>query len=292
MLLPPMLAGSVAAASATGLGSATELLLAAIGAILVGVSLGLLGSGGAILTVPILAFLVGHDEKSAVVESLVIVGSVALVGAVRAWRAKRVDIASALLLAVPGLAGAAAGAHVSQFVSGSVQLIALAILMLAAAALMVRRRPAATDAAPIATPSRAASIASGGATGLGLGFSTGFAGVGGGFLIVPTLVLLRRLPMTIATGTSLAVIVANTAAGWLKYASQAASHATSAGEPAPYTIDWPTVALFSTLGILGSVGGARLAGRLPETILRRVFALFVVVMAIAIILERTLHAPG
>lgn len=186
-----------------------------MGAVAVGLSLGLLGSGGAILTVPILVYLVGHDEKSAIAESLAIVGAIATVGVARSALQRRVDFASAALLALPGILGAAAGAHAAQFIPGAVQLVLLAVLMLTAAVLMFKSRSRSAATPDDSPPAHAARgplwiIA---VQGLGLGFATGLVGVGGGFLIVPVLVLLRRLPMPLAIGTSLAIIAVNSTTG-------------------------------------------------------------------------------
>lgn len=109
------------------------MIAAWLGAAAVGLSLGLLGSGGAILTTPILVFLVGHDEKSTIAESLAIVGAIAVAGVLRASRQGRVDFRSALLLAGPGIVGTSLGAQLSIHLSGAVQLVLLAALMLSAA---------------------------------------------------------------------------------------------------------------------------------------------------------------
>lgn len=242
-----------------------------LGAVAVGLSLGLLGSGGAILTVPILVYLVGHAEKTAIAESLAIVGAIALVGVLRAAAQRRIDWTSAVLLAVPGVAGTWLGAHVAQWVPGAVQLLLLAGLMVTASALMFRK-PRAGDAPACAIEPGGRAPACGtaiiAAQGVGLGFATGLVGVGGGFLIVPVLVLLRRLPMPTAIGTSLAIITVNSATGLAKYAG---------GEG--LALDWRIVGLFIGLGVAGSLVGNILAGRIYQDTLRRVFAVFLVVMA-------------
>jgi len=246
-----------------------------LGATAVGLSLGLLGSGGAILTVPILVYLVHHDEKQAIAESFVIVGAIAVVGAVRAARARRIDLRSALLLAIPGIFGTVVGVHVSQWIPGAVQLLVLAGLMITAAALMYRKPPAApspregASEGGMPTPGATALLV---AQGVGLGFTTGFVGVGGGFLIVPVLVLLRKIPMQIAVGTSLAIIAVNSSTGCAK--------TLISGGPA---LDWNVVVLFALLGVAGSLVGGALAGRMPQQALRRTFAVFLVAMACFIV---------
>lgn len=258
-----------------------------LGAAAVGLSLGLLGSGGAILTVPILVYLVGHDEKTAIVESLAIVGVIAAVGAGRAAVGKRLDWPSVLLLAIPGIAGATLGAAAARQVPGAVLLAILAILMLVAAVFMFRDAPA-------AGPPRAAASGIGphllaGVQGLGLGFVTGFVGVGGGFLIVPVLVLIRRLPMSRAVGTSLGIIAINCASGLLSHLAEVLGR----GAPGDATPDWSIVAMFAAVGVAGSVVGTHLGTKMNQRALRRWFAVFLVLMAGFILVRQAPRvAPG
>lgn len=251
------------------------------GAAAVGLSLGLLGSGGAILTVPILVYLVGHDEKSAIAESLAIVGAIAVAGVIRAAMQKRVDFRSAALLAVPGIVGTYAGAHAAKFIPGAVQLVLLAALMLTAATLMFRSRPAppasSTDSSssPALPPRGPLWVIA--MQGIGLGLATGLVGVGGGFLIVPVLVLLRKLPMPTAIGTSLAIIAVNSTTGFLKYLSMLGEQTGSGG--AALRVDWNIIGVFIAIGIAGSLFGNALAGRINQATLKRIFAVFLVVMA-------------
>lgn len=248
------------------------MILAWIGAVAVGLSLGLLGSGGAILTVPILVYLVGHDEKVAIVESMAIVGAIAAVGAARAAAARRLDARSGVLLAVPGVAGTSLGAAMASHIPGAVQLVMLAGLMLVASAMMFRGgREQGAEGAPVVGPSRTWVVAT---QGVGLGMVTGLVGVGGGFLIVPVLVLLRGLAMPTAVGTSLLIIAVNAAAGL--FATLVVPVSTGTG---PSGVDWSVVGLFATLGIAGSVAGSHVAGRIPQGILKRIFAVFLIVMA-------------
>lgn len=266
-----------------------------VGAVLVGVSLGLLGSGGAILTVPILVYLVGHDEKSAIAESLAIVGIIALVGALRAWRRGHLDLRSLLLLALPGMAGTTLGAWAAGAVSGAFQLALLGALMLVAAARMLRAPHASPDVRPLDPPPEPArpsarQLIAAVLPGLGLGFITGLVGVGGGFLIVPVLVLIRRLPMPVAVGTSLAIIAINSAAGFAKYALTPLP----AGAAGSVSINPGVIGVFAGLGVAGSMLGAALAGRLHARTLQRVFAVFLLVMGAYIGVRqgsRLLHAP-
>lgn len=251
-----------------------DLLWALLGAAIVGLSLGLLGSGGAILTIPILVYLLGHDEKVAIVESLAIVGGIALFASGReAWR-RQVDWMSVLLLAVPGMAGSAFGAWVSHGMSGRAQLTLLAALMLVASAFMFRRAAPRPHGPPAA---RWVILLVGALQGFGLGVATGLVGIGGGFLIVPVLVLLRRLPMPVAVGTSLALIAFNCTAGLTEHAWSGL---------APFQrIDWPMVAIFIAVGIAGSLAGSRLGRLLPPMVVRRIFAATLLAVAGYVVLR-------
>jgi len=254
-----------------------------IGAAAVGLSLGLLGSGGAILTVPILVYLVGHDEKRAIAESLAIVGAIALAGVLRAAMQQRVDFRSAALLAFPGIAGTYLGASVAKFMPGALQLLLLAVLMLTASVLMFRNG----HSEPHAPRGRrnASAFAMIAAQGFGLGVITGLVGVGGGFLIVPVLVLLLRLPMSVAVGTSLAIIAVNSATGFLKYLAVMAE--TAGISPNSPQVDWKVIGLFSLVGIAGSLVGASLAGWIRQETLKRMFAVFLIAMAGFILVRET-----
>ena len=179
-------------------------MLEAFGGMLIGVCLGLLGSGGSILTVPLLIYLLGHEPKPAIAESLAIVGGIAFIAAIGPTLRRRVDWASVLFFGIPALAGTVGGVWVSQFMSGAWQLAIFAVVMMLAAVLMFRGGgEGATEDRP---PRTRRDLALAVAEGVGVGVLTGIVGVGGGFLIVPALVLLARLPMRIAVGTSLVII--------------------------------------------------------------------------------------
>lgn len=243
--------------------------LALIGAVIVGVSLGLLGSGGSILTVPILVYLVGQPEKVAIAGSLAVVGGIALAGAIPwalrggvAWR-------SVLWFGVPGMAGTVLGAHLSRWIAGEVQLLLFAAVMLVAAWRMARAAPV-SDAS--ATSRSRAWLAVDGA---GVGLITGLVGVGGGFMIVPALVLLGGLPMHRAIGTSLWIIALNAFSGFAKHLWVL--------DDAGLSLDWTLLGLFTAVGAVGSFAGQRLAARVPQALLRRGFAVLLVLMGLFIV---------
>lgn len=245
------------------------MILAWLGAVAIGLSLGLLGSGGSILTVPILIYLVGEGEKVAIAESLAIVGLIAAAGALPYSRQKLVHWPTVGLFGIPGMAGAYLGALAAKWVSGPVQLLIFAVVMLLAATLMFRP-PALNDAnpRPVRSPIKVV------IDGLVVGALTGLVGVGGGFLIVPALVLLAGLSMHLAVGTSLAIIALKSAVGYAKYLSVLSELG--------LTVQWDLIWVFSGLGVVGTFIGRRLAGKVPQARLRKIFAVFLVIMGIFI----------
>jgi uncharacterized protein len=251
-----------------------------IGAALIGLTLGLLGSGGSILTVPVLVYLAGEPAKAAIAESLAIVGAIALVGAVPYAVQRSVDWRSALFFGVPGVAGTYLGAALSAYVSAPLQLALFAVVMLLAAVLMLRGRPAPSEADP-ARRHAAALIA---VEGLAVGIVTGLVGVGGGFLIVPALVLLGGLPMRLAVGTSLLIIAVKSFAGFWKYLDVLAAEGLA--------VNWELIGLLTAIGIVGSFAGNLVSQRVPQRALRHGFAGFLIVMGAFILWQEGPAALG
>ena len=250
-----------------------SLLLAIPGALLVGFSLGMLGSGGSILTVPVLVYVLGQDEKIAIASSLAIVGTISLIGSVPYMYRRLVDWRLVLFFGAPGVVGTWLGAWASVLVTGAVQLAVFAGVMVAAAWLMIR--PARLNTAPRATGSLATFMTMG--EGMGVGALTGFVGVGGGFLIVPALVLLGGVQMHRAIATSLVIIALKSFAGFAKYVDVLSSA----------DIDVMVIVIFSVLGVGGSFLGGYLAPRIHQEKLKRGFGVVLIVMGI-FILYRTL----
>jgi uncharacterized protein len=246
-----------------------------IGALLIGLSLGLLGSGGSILTVPVLVYLLGHDDKAAIAESLGIVGAIALIGAIPYTRTREVDWRNVLLFGLPGMAGTYGGAWLSQFVTGAAQLTLFAVVMLAAAWLMFRQPAARSDAGKHANPVERHAAWKIVLEGLAVGVLTGLVGVGGGFLIVPALVLLGQLPMRRAVATSLPIVALKSFSGFFTYLAVLNSQ--------DIAIDWNTIGLFVLLGTAGSLVGNVIGSRVNQRSLRRVFAVFLVGMGIFVL---------
>lgn len=247
-----------------------------LGALVVGVSLGLLGSGGSILTVPVLVYLAGEPEKLAITSSLAIVAAISAAGAVPFARRREIAWRSVALFGLPGMAGAAVGARLAHWLPVGVSLLVFAVVMVWAAAGMLR--PAPVVAAALAAPSIAAPrwrLARDGAL---VGALTGLIGVGGGFLILPALVLLARHPLREAIGTSLAIIALNALVGFIAHLI---ADATQWRE-----LDPGLMSLFIAIGILGSLAGQTLGARLPQRGLRRMFGLLLVVIAAFILWQQ------
>ena len=240
-----------------------------LGALLVGLVLGLLGSGGSILTVPVLVYLVGEPNKLAIAESLGIVTLISLVGAMPFAYRGQVDWRSVGLFGAPGMAGAYLGAYLSKFMPGTLQLAIFAAVMLLAAMMMFRRT------VPGSRDDRVRVYWKVMLDGLGVGVLTGLVGVGGGFLIVPALVLLGGLPMHLAIGTSLCIIALKSISGFVKYIDVL-------GE-AGLSIHWDLVLIFSLIGIVGSFIGGRIGAYVPQARLKRGFAVFLVLMGVIIL---------
>ena len=247
------------------------MLFALLGALLVGLSLGSLGSGGSILTVPVLTYLVGQPEKVAIAGSLVIVGGIALVGAITAWRAGKVDLRSVLWFGIPGMVGSFGGAWLGGLVSGTVQLVVFGALMMVGAWLMLK--PMDTSRSAPVSPPRALIVVEG----FLVGIITGFVGVGGGFLIVPALGILGGLSMSRAIGTSLVIIVMKSLAGFAKYQGVLAAQGLE--------LDWTVIGLFVAVGIAGSLLGQKFGQGLSEVRLRQCFAALLIVVGSGILAQ-------
>lgn len=299
-------------------------ILAIPAGLLIGLSLGALGGGGSILTVPALVYLLHQPAHAATTASLLIVGITSLAGMAAHWRAGRVRLAQGITFGVLGIAGSYVGTRLSASIRPDLLLTLFAVLMLTAAAAMVRRRPrgavpadgaAADGAAPEASGRQpagdrgrpAASAASGStltatrdpqappvpaagpeqaagrrragapavrqalkivAAATGVGLLTGFFGVGGGFVIVPALVLALGFDMPVAVGTSLLVISINSAA------------ALAARLGGGVHVDWPLIGVFTLAALIGTLGGNRVASRVSAAKLTSAFTVLLLAVAV------------
>ncbi|MEZ5294572.1 MAG: sulfite exporter TauE/SafE family protein [Vicinamibacterales bacterium] len=240
----------------------------ALGAV-IGIALGLLGGGGSILTVPIFVYVLHFAAKDAIAMSLAVVGATSAIGVAGHWRAGNVNLRVGTVFGLVATAGTYAGARLAAYVSGAVQLAVFALVMLVASAFMFRDRAASetADHGPAARLGAAALVG----FALGVGFLTGLVGVGGGFLIVPALVLLA-VPMREAVGTSLAIIAVNCVVGFAGYLGHT-------------VVDWSSVGLVTAGTAPGIALGVGLHRRVPQSVLRRGFALFLLVMAAFILYQ-------
>ncbi|MEU5724585.1 sulfite exporter TauE/SafE family protein [Micromonospora sp. NPDC047738] len=238
-------------------------------AVLIGVSLGLLGGGGSILAVPLLVYVAGQPAKEAIATSLLVVGATSAVALLPHARAGRVRWRTGLVFGVAGMAGAYAGGRLAAFVPSAFLLTGFALMMLATAVAMIQgRRAAAGRPVPHELPVLRVVL-----DGIVVGLVTGLIGAGGGFLVVPVLALLGGLPMPVAVGTSLVVIAMKSFAGLAGYLSSV-------------RIDWGLAVAVTVAAVLGSVLGGRLAGRVPADLLRRAFGWFVVVMGVFVLAQQ------
>ena len=252
-----------------------DLLLPLLG-LVTGLLLGLLGSGGSILALPAFVYAAGLPIKSAVATSLAVVGATSLIGAILAKRrcsahgcpGQEVDGRVTALMTMGGLAGAFAGSHLAALVPAEAQMLLFSLVMLGAAAGMLRRRPeqdglpgGKSEAAEPPAPPRLLVLP----LGVGVGLLTGVVGVGGGFLIVPALTLLARVHVKRAASMSLWIIAANSAAGLVGYLGHV-------------PVAWGAAGLFLAVAVVGLVIGQRFAARAQPQRLQRAFAVFLVII--------------
>lgn len=238
------------------------MMFVAVGfALLIGVSLGLLGGGGSILTLPILKYVIGQEAHVAVASSLFVVGVTSLFALIPHARAGRVRWSTGVLFGGASMLGAFLAGKLARHIPPGILLVLFAVMMVVTAVAMLRgRKDHAPSDRPIAVPKVLLE-------GLVVGGVTGLVGAGGGFLVVPALVLLGGLPMNVAVGTSLLVLAMKSFAGF-------------AGHASAVTIDWPILLAVAGAALVGSFGGAWAAGRVAQDKLRRAFGWFVIVMGV------------
>jgi len=235
----------------------------------IGLSLGLMGGGGSILALPVLVYVARIDPRQAVAMSLAIVGATSLVASLMHHRGGHVDPRVGTAFGVAGLPAAYLGARLTHLLPPRVLLLMFSLLMLVAATVMLVRSLRERREGPPEERRRLSAVV---AAGFGVGFLTGFLGIGGGFIIVPALVLFAGLPMPSAVGTSLLVIALNCAAGLLGHLGEG---------PVPIL---PTLS-FTVVAVIGAVTGERLAGRLSPRTLRRGFAIFILLLGFYVLIR-------
>ncbi|MDA8390557.1 MAG: sulfite exporter TauE/SafE family protein [Gammaproteobacteria bacterium] len=254
-------------------------VVSGIAGLVMGLVLGIFGSGGSIITTPALIYLAHLPPKSAIATSLGVIAITAAVATFQQWRRQNVDFKITAIFSLFSVSGAYLGTRLGVGLTVVTQLVIFACAMYAAAFKMLRPAPihrsvgaAAVEPTPAAvSPSliRVCLIA------VAVGVLAGLVGVGGGFLIVPSLVLLCGLSIRQAIGTSVAIVTLNSTSGFLGYAGHV-------------PIDYPLVGAFALLAIGGSVVGTRLAHRLSAEHLKRIFGVFLVLAASAILFKNLL----
>lgn len=254
-----------------------------LSAAFIGVSLGLIGGGGSILTVPVLVYLFNLSPLTATSYSLFIVGSTSFVGAVANWRQNLVHLPTALffgtasvltVFAVRRFVVSAIPHHIATIGGAEITfphltMVLFALLMLAASVSMIRtkvlrRRKAGHARAELLL------------YGIGIGLVTGFLGAGGGFLLIPVLVLGLGLDMKKAVGTSLLIIAVNSLVGFT-------------GDAGRYAVNWVLLSVLTALAVAGIFVGGRLARRIRGEQLKKGFGWFVLAMAVYILVREVVR---
>ncbi|WP_236826651.1 MULTISPECIES: sulfite exporter TauE/SafE family protein [unclassified Blastococcus] len=240
--------------------------------LLIGLSLGALGGGGSVLTVPALVYVIGQDARAATTSSLFIVGITSAIAALGHARSGRVRWGVGVAFGITGIAAGFAGTVVNRLVDPDVLLLGFATVIVVAAVGMLASSGDETlpreegDAPQPARRRTAGWIGRIAGAGLLVGFMTGLFGVGGGFVIVPALTLALGMSMPRAVGTSLVVISINSGGALLARAGTA-------------QFDWAVIVPFTLAAVAGSLGGARVASRVSGTTLTRVFAVLLLAVA-------------
>jgi uncharacterized membrane protein YfcA len=241
-----------------------------IGGIVIGLLLGLTGSGGSILTVPLLIYGVGLDPKVAIATSLVIVGSAAICALLQHHRNKHVRWRIGIVFGLSGMVGAYLGGRIGESVSEGSLLLLFSCVMFASGISMIHKHSALeTGGDSCSVGHRARNRTRSIAEGFIVGLVTGLVGAGGGFLIVPALVLFAGLPMHLAVGTSLLVISMKCIAAFAGYFTHV-------------VINWEAALSVGLFAAMGTLLGSRLSQRLDAVCLQKVFGYFVLVVSVVI----------
>ncbi len=244
----------------------------------IGLSLGLMGGGGSVLALPVLVYVMGVPPKSAIAMTLVIVGVVSLLGLIPHWKAGNVNLKTAVVFGVATMLGTFTGAKIATLpvVTEAFQMMLFAVVMVLAAGFMIHRssRPSQRDdplalyPKPICRYCWLWLLTEG----LLVGMLTGLVGVGGGFAIVPALVLLAKVPMKQAIGTSLLIIIANSITGFLGYLGHV-------------SLDWHLMISFIFAASLGTIPGAYLARYVSAQKLQKAFGYFLLAVATFVLIQ-------
>ena len=249
----------------------TTLVLVLALSVVIGLSLGVLGGGGSILTVPILVYVAGFEAKEAIAASLFVVGVTSAVSVISHARGGRVMWRTGLIFGAAGMVGAFAGGLLGGRIPGQILLIAFALMMVATSVAMLRgKKKPSNSGEPVERELPIGRVLLDGAV---VGLVTGLVGAGGGFLVVPALALLGGLPMSIAVGTSLVVIAMKSFAGLAGYLTTV-------------QVDWGMTLAVTGAAVVGTLVGSKLAGKIPEVALRKAFGWFVLAMGTFVLVQQ------
>jgi uncharacterized protein len=257
-----------------------------VASLIIGVSLGLIGGGGSILTVPVLVYLFSVEPLMATAYSLFIVGATSLVGVLPKYKAGQVNLKTAFIFGIPSIAAVFATrkwlvplipaeiGKIGELVitRNLLMMVLFAILMVAASISMIRSKNPEPTAVETEQKFNYPLIF---IEGLIVGTLTGLVGAGGGFLIIPALVLLSKLSMKQAVGTSLLIIAAKSLIGFT-------------GDVSLYVIDWKLIIIVTLIAIVGIILGNLLSNKVSSDKLKKGFGWFVLVMGIYILIKETL----
>ncbi len=256
------------------------LWLAAALSIVIGMAVGLLGGGGSILTTPMLVYVMDFDPKQAIAASLFVVAVTSAFGLIQHARAGRVRWRTGLIFGAAGMVGAFTGGQIGARLPGALLLAAFAVMMGATAIAMIRGRKKVEGKAHAGLPLFRILL-----DGFIVGLVTGIVGAGGGFLVVPALVLLGGLPMQAAVGTSLLVVMMKSSAGFVGYAVSFGGPSGLVAMNPETEINWTVTLLVTVFAVIGAVIGAVISGRVHPDRLRKGFGWFVLVMAFFILIQ-------
>ena len=248
------------------------MLSSAISGLATGTLLGLLGGGGSIIAVPILVYCLGLEAKAAIGTSLIIVGLASLLAAWSHYRQHAVVVSMALTFAATGGLGSFAGARMAQLIPDSVQLILFAVVMALVALLMLRHKHPSSESNSVEINIALPVVL---AAGLGAGLLTGLLGVGGGFIVVPALTILLRMPIRKAIGTSLLVIGSNSMIGAISYASRLSLNL--------------SILPFAIATLAAAPVAGRLAHYIPQERLKFSFAISLLVLSAWMLTKQVFH---
>ena len=257
--------------------------------ILIGVALGLIGGGGSILTVPVLVYLFGVSPLLSTSYSLFIVGSTSLVGAVNNYKQGFVNVKIALLFGltsittvfltrkfiIPNIPQEVAKIGSFIITESMLMMILFATLMVIAATAMIKNRKSIDEKNPVNTKLNIIKLL---VYGIAIGIITGFLGAGGGFLLIPTLVILLGLPMKEAVGTSLLIIALNSLFGFT-------------ADLGHFEIDWYFLLSITAIALVGLVIGSQIGKKIESIKLKKGFGYFVLIMGIFIIIKEVFLNP-